>query len=109
MAQETVLQRNETRGQAMGLIDKMFGARGNKPHCYLCAKEGHIREMELVGSVIVDMRRWNKPWSPTQNCFECLRCGRLTCWTHSDNRVPCECGAKDWVERMYLQKEIDNG
>ncbi len=93
----------------MGILGRLFGARLNTPHCYLCAKEGHIREMELVGRVTVDMRRWNKPWSPTQNCFQCGRCGRLTCWTHSDNRKPCECGAKNWVERMYIQKELDDG
>ncbi len=81
-----------------------------KPHCYLCAREGHFREMVLVkGGVMVDMTRWDKPWSPTQSCFQCAACGRLVCYTHEDNRVPCECGAKDWVEKLYLQKEFDNG
>jgi hypothetical protein len=93
----------------MGILGKLSGTRPNTPHCYLCANEGHIREMELVGRMMVDMRRWNKPWNPTQSCFQCGQCGRLTCWTHSDNRKPCECGAKNWVERMYLQKELDNG
>ena len=94
----------------MGILDKLFGRLFSDPHCYLCAKQGHFREMQLVrGAMIVNMRRWNKPWSPTQNCFQCTGCGRLTCWTHSDNRVPCECGTQAWVERMYLQKELDNG
>lgn len=81
-----------------------------KSYCYLCAKEGRMREMVLVqGSITVDMRKWNKPWSPTQNCFQCSSCGRLTCYTHSDNRKTCECGAKNWIQRMYIQKELDDG
>jgi len=93
----------------MGILDKLFGTRSSTPHCYLCAKEGHIREMELVGNVMIDMRKWDKPWNPTQSCYQCTSCGRLTCYTHCDDRKPCECGAKAWVTRNYLQKELDNG
>lgn len=49
----------------MGLINGLFGNNRKIPCCYLCEKEGHIREMELVeGSVFVDIRKWNKPWNP---------------------------------------------
>lgn len=80
------------------------------PHCYLCAEEGHIREMRLVMKTAMwSTTGWDKPWSPMQGCLQCDRCGRLTCWTHSDNRKPCKCGATDWIERRYLQMELDNG
>lgn len=79
------------------------------PHCYLCAKEGHFREMILVNNVMVNMKNWDKPWNPTQSCYQCANCGRLTCYTHCDDREPCECGAKNWQLKMYLQKELDNG
>ncbi len=80
------------------------------PHCYICARANHLRVMKLVtGGVFVDMRKWDKPWNPTQNCFQCSACGRLTCYTHSDNRQACECGARTWVQRSYLQAELDNG
>lgn len=35
----------------------------------------------------------------TQGCFQCKSCARLTCYECSDNRLPCECGQKQWVER----------
>lgn len=80
------------------------------PHCYICAENGHFREMELVrGHVMISLRKWNKPWSPTQSCFQCGRCGRLTCWTHSYDKNVCKCGAVAWVTRSYIQKELDNG
>ena len=44
------LVRKETRGQAMGLLDKLFRTRANMPHTYPCAKEGHIREMKWWGA-----------------------------------------------------------
>jgi len=71
--------------------------------------QGHIREMQLVKIVMTDMTKWDKPWSPTQGCLQCGNCGKLSCWTHSDNRKPCECGVTHWIERVYLQKELDNG
>ena len=80
-----------------------------KSRCYRCAEEGHIRAMELVGIAMTNLEAWDKPWSPTQGCFQCASCGRLTCWTHSDNRKPCACGAMHWIERVYLQQELDNG
>jgi len=93
----------------MGLFDKLFGQSKGAPHCHFCAKEGHYREMILVGRVMIDTRKWDKPWTPTQNCFQCGKCGILACWTHSDSRKPCECGAIAWIEKIYLQKELDNG
>jgi hypothetical protein len=87
----------------------MSGATSASTHCYRCAEEGHIREMQLVTHVMIDMRKWDKPWSPTQGCLQCGNCGRLTCWTHSDNQKPCECEMTLWTERTYLQKELDNG
>lgn len=93
----------------MGILKKLFGMQSSLPHCYRCAKTGHMRKMELVEAALVDMRKWSKPWSPVQNCFECSQCRRLTCWTHSDNQKPCECGAEQWVEKTYLQQELDNG
>ncbi len=94
---------------ADGPVAQEPGVRTAVPHCYRCAEEGHIREMQLVTSVMTDMTKWDKPWSPTQGCLQCGNCGRLTCWTHSDNREPCECGVTHWVERVYLQMELDNG
>ena len=94
----------------MGFFNSLFGNRGRVPCCYLCGKEGHIREIEFVeGGVFIDMRKWNKPWSPTQSCYQCGNCGRLVCYTHCDDRVPCECGEKNWITRSYIQKELDNG
>jgi hypothetical protein len=93
----------------MGLFSTLFGGRSATPHCYKCSKEGHIREMRLVRMAITDMTRWDKPWSPTQSCYQCASCGRLTCWTHCDDRLPCECGAHRWVKKIYLQMELDNG
>src|SRR6266545_3724794 len=55
------------------------------PHCYRCAEEDHIRVMKLAGNIFVDMKKWDKPWMPAQGCFQCGNCGKLTCWTHSDN------------------------
>lgn len=77
--------------------------------CYRCAEEGHFREMQLVAFAVTSMTDWDKPWNPTQGCFQCAACGRMTCWTHSDNRELCACGAKQWIKRVYLQREFDNG
>jgi hypothetical protein len=96
--------RRRTNGFVVGLREGWSGS-----YCYRCAEEGHAREMRLVAYVMFDRTKWDKPWSPTQDCFQCGNCGRLTCWTHSDNRKPCECGATQWIGRMYLQKELDNG
>jgi len=96
----------------MGIFDwalRLFGGQPKTPRCYLCEEEGHIREMELVRGVIVDMERWDKPWSPTQGCYRCAKCSRLVCYTHSDNRKPCKCGAKEWIRSTYIQRELDNG
>lgn len=38
----------------------------------------------------------------TQGCFQCRACERFTCYDCSDNRVPCECRQKQWVERSYF-------
>ena len=94
----------------MRLLERLLGGRPRTPSCYVCAEQGHVREMTLVqGGVTIDMGRWDKPWSPTQGCFQCTSCGRLTCWTHSEKTTICECGACEWASRTYLQKEIDNG
>ena len=93
----------------LGILNKLFGTQSGKSYCYMCKRDGHVREIELVEKIMFDMRKWNKPWNPTQHCFQCGNCGRLTCWTHSDNRKLCECGEKNWIERMYVQKELDNG
>lgn len=91
------------------------------PHCYMHAKEGHIREMLLVkkgwqlqgqvelenGKIIHEMT-WPHPWPMTQGCFQCHNCGRLLCYEHSDDRITCDCGARNWEERKYLQQQYDN-
>jgi hypothetical protein len=97
------------RGRAENAEATRLWTRDKPGHCYLCAEEGHNRELELVGNVIINVKRWDKPWSPTQSCFQCAKCNRLTCYTHCDNRRPCKCGATAWVAKTYLQKELDNG
>jgi len=96
----------------MAIFSKILGSLKKSepvPHCYVCAKLGHHREMVLVAnSRVVNLQNWSLPWSPTQGCFQCQACGRLVCYTHSDANMRCDCGACAWVERTYLQKELDN-
>ncbi len=83
--------------------------------CYVCQKNGHRREMVLLGQPgsnelgVEIARDPKKAWSPTQGCFQCGKCGRLVCYTHSDVDMQCDCGARDWRKRSYLQQELDNG
>lgn len=92
----------------MAFFKNIFGS--NLSCCYICEKEGHFRELELIdGRVMLSMRNWNKPWNPTQSCYQCRDCGRLTCYTHCDDRKECECGVKNWATRSYVQKELDDG
>jgi len=94
----------------MGFFSKLIGKDDYSNCCYLCAKEGHRREIEVVkGGVFINMKRWDKPWNPTQSCYQCGNCGRLVCYTHCDDREPCECGSKNWITRSYIQKELDGG
>ena len=80
------------------------------PRCYVCAEEGHTREMRIIEpGMMIDTGGWDKPWSPTQGCFQCTECGRLTCYTHSESSRLCACAATSWAEKSYLQKEFDNG
>ena len=41
----------------MGILDRLLGSRSDTPHCYLCTKEGHLREMQLVSRVMMDMQK----------------------------------------------------
>jgi hypothetical protein len=77
----------------MGIFDKIFGG-SSRTKCSRCG-----RSMKLVetGTMYNSFELKN-----TQGCFECRACGRLTCFDCSDNRYPCDCGAKQWVERMYF-------
>jgi len=94
----------------VGLFSGLFDSNRNIGYCYLCKEEGHFREMMLVEDrVYIDMSKWQKPWNPTQSCYQCANCGRLVCYTHCDDRVPCKCGSQSWVTRSYIQKELDNG
>jgi len=73
----------------MGLLKKLFGFSNR---CSICH-----RSMRLLDGFVQtsDLRM------RTQGCFQCRACGRLTCFNCSDNRKPCICGAKHWVERTY--------
>lgn len=42
----------------------------------------------------------------SKGCFQCGNCGRYTCYDCSDNREPCECGAKYWIEKGYLTHDF---
>lgn len=93
----------------MEALKILFARIKGTPHCYVCAKEGHFREMQMANKVIFRMSKWDRPWNPTQSCFQCTNCGRLACYTHCDDRKPCDCGAKSWTTRSYIQKELDDG
>jgi len=75
----------------MGFFKSVFG-RGDR-----CSKCG--RSMKLLQSGT--MMSTSTFAATTQGCFQCRKCGRLTCFDCSDNRVPCVCGAHSWVERTY--------
>ncbi|TAN47124.1 MAG: TIR domain-containing protein [Methylococcaceae bacterium] len=105
----SLLVLNSTIKQGSFLLSHRKDVPTNGGHCFICAKQGHYREMVLVSTPsLVNLRLWDKPWSPTQGCFECANCGRLACYTHSDRNMPCDCGACSWIEKTYLQKELDN-
>lgn len=76
----------------MGFLDKIFGSKGKK-----CSRCGRPMELVEFGRTYYKNQLMN-----TQGCFECRACGRLTCFDCSDNRYPCECGAKQWIERSYF-------
>lgn len=100
----------ESRIGAQRRVGEAGGNLTEGPRCYLCAEIGHAREMRLVQyGTPIDLSQWDRPWSPTQGCFQCAECGRLTCYTHSEKSNICACGAKNWVEKQYLQLELDNG
>jgi tetratricopeptide (TPR) repeat protein len=41
--------------------------------------------------------------SQNQYGFKCRKCGRITCYDCSDNRIPCKCDAKEWMEIMFYK------
>jgi hypothetical protein len=94
-----------------GVFGRLFGVKPTEePHCYICAKAGHTRVMHLVaGPTVINRARWDKPWSPTQSCYQCGNCGRLACYTHTDSRITCDCGAQNWITKSYWQSELDDG
>lgn len=60
--------------------------------CYKCEKDkvvvkGFIRDTDIL--------------SNDQYGFKCRVCGRITCFDCSDNRIPCKCGAKEWIEIIF--------
>jgi hypothetical protein len=75
----------------MGIMSKLFGARGDR-----CARCG--RAMKLVQGMMSTPDFITR----TQGCYQCRACGRLTCYDCSDSRMPCECGARQWSERTCL-------
>jgi hypothetical protein len=38
----------------------------------------------------------------SQGCFKCASCGQYFCYEHSNRLVPCNCGAKQWLQRTYI-------
>jgi hypothetical protein len=34
--------------------------------------------------------------------FQCIICGRITCFECSDNRYRCPCGGNSWFARVYM-------
>ena len=103
----TIAQKEKIQELFAGLIGDSNRKIG---YCYLCKEEGHFREMVIVDDTVnIDMSKWNKPWNPTQSCYQCAHCGRLFCYSHCDDRIPCVCGAQNWITRSYIQNELDNG
>lgn len=105
-----LLERLESEHTTPLLLGQTRDDSTGTPSCYVCAEEGHTREMRLIAfGTMINLREWDKPWSPTQGCFQCAECGRLTCYTHSEMSRICACGACSWTEKQYLQQELDNG
>jgi len=62
--------------------------------CYKCDKT-----MAIVKG---PMRR-DYYLTQTQSGFMCKECENITCYNCSDNRIPCKCGAKKWIEIMFYK------
>ena len=37
-----------------------------------------------------------------QRGFQCIVCGRISCFGCSDNRYRCPCGGNAWIARAYM-------
>jgi tetratricopeptide (TPR) repeat protein len=67
---------------------------GSTVKCYQCEKQmvvikGFFRSEDILTN--------------NQYGFKCRKCGRITCYDCSDNRIPCKCSAKEWMEIMFYK------
>jgi hypothetical protein len=76
-------------------IDTYFKKSKNiGTHCYKCRIP-----MTMATGMLMKTTDY---LTSTKGCFQCNACGRLTCFDCCDNRIPCECGAKTWIEKTYI-------
>ena len=62
-----------------------------------CARCG--RPIKVIGQGCSYLQLTNQ--SSARRGFQCIVCGRLTCFECSDNRYRCPCGGNSWFARVY--------
>ena len=78
----------------MSFFDKLMGKKNRiNTRCARCGIP-----MTIISGAVVRRELFMK----AKGCFQCIACGRYTCYDCSDNREPCQCGQKQWVERLYV-------
>lgn len=92
----TILRELDRKVKAIS-YDRPRGCIINNQRNTCCARCG--TQMTIVSGTSMNREFFVKV---AQGCFQCKACGRYTCYDCSDNREPCQCGQKQWMESTYI-------
>jgi hypothetical protein len=93
----------------MGIFSKLFGTTVREVPYVRTRGAGALARRDVTCAqcgcpmlIISNASVRRETFEKSQGCFRCEACGRCTCYEHSDNRVPCRCGAKQWRQLTYV-------
>lgn len=93
----------------MGILSKLFGGSVRQVGYVRTRGPAALSEREVACSqcgcpmlIISNATVRRETFEKSKGCYRCASCGRYTCYEHSDNRLPCRCGAKQWRQLTYV-------